>query len=280
MIYVIGNKRFSVAVDSFGAQLNSIKKDGVEKLWQNYDGSWSDHSPMLFPFCGHCAVKVDGKVYPAPAHGFAKDCEFTFLSQSETELVLNLSSDENTKKLYPYDFSFTVYYSVEGTTLHIKYVVKNTGENTTYFGCGGHESFNIDGKLEDYAIEFEKEENLLRFYDNDGGLISEESTFYPNVKILKFKDMPIENDKTLVFKGIKSGWCKLVKNTGEVVAESHFEGFPNLLLWRPAGSPVVCIEPWSNLPDMVGEDKDYREKEGIYAVPKGAEKVIERKLIY
>ena len=280
MIYVIGNKTFSVAVDSFGAQLNSIKKDGQEKLWQNYDGSWKDHSPMLFPFCGHCAVKLGDKTYPAPAHGFAQNCEFKFISQTETELVLNLSSDAATKKMYPFDFSFTVYYSVKKTTLFIKYVVKNTGDGVTYFGCGGHESFNIDGKLEDYGIEFEKEENLLRFYDGKNGLLLKKSSYYPNVKTLKFKDIPVEKDKTLVFKGIKSGWCRLVKNTGEVIAESHFEGFPNLLFWRPDGAAMICIEPWINLPDKNGETTDFREKEGIYALSAGEERVIERKIVY
>ena len=50
MLYVIGNRRLSVTVNSLGAELNSVKKDGKEMLWQNYDGSWAGHSPIMFPF--------------------------------------------------------------------------------------------------------------------------------------------------------------------------------------------------------------------------------------
>ena len=110
MLYIIGNKCLSVAVDSFGAELNSVKKDGKELLWQNYDGSWDGHAPVLFPFCGHCAVKIDGKDYNAPAHGIVRQREFSRVFQTGTELVLTFTSSAETKKIYPYDFSFSVRY--------------------------------------------------------------------------------------------------------------------------------------------------------------------------
>ena len=280
MIYVIGNKRFSVAVDSFGAELNSIKKDGKELLWQNYDGSWNGHSPVLFPFCGHCAVNIGGKDYNAPAHGFVKNFEFSRISQTEKELVLCVVSNAETKKFYPFDFSFTVKYSVRATTLYIEYDVQNTGKGDMFFGCGGHESFNIDGKLESYFVEFEKEESLLRcFHDNDGYLTGE-TAVYPKSKFLRFKDMPVDNSETLIFKDIKSSWCKLVKNTGEITATTYFKGFSNLLFWRPDGAPVICMEPWTNLPDLIGETTDFRDKKGIIALSEGNNKVIKRKIKY
>lgn len=280
MIYVIGNKKFSVAVDSFGAELNSIKKEGKELLWQNYDGSWNGHSPMLFPFCGHCTVNIGGKIYPAPAHGIVRKSEFSLVSQTEKELVLCTVSNEETKKLYPFDFSFTVKYSVRATTLYIEYDVKNTGNSDMFFGCGGHESFNLDCALEKYHIEFEKEETLLRVFHDEDGYLTGDSKVYPKNKFLYFKNAPIDNSETLIFKGIKSAWCKLVKNTGETVAQTYFKGFYNLLFWRPDGAPMVCIEPWTNLPDLIGETTDFRDKKGIFALSAGNNKVIKRKIKY
>lgn len=280
MIYVIGNKNFSVAVDSFGAELNSIKKCGKEMLWQNYDGSWDGHSPLLFPFCGHCAVNVCGTLYPAPAHGIAKDLEFAVILQTETEIALTASSNDNTKKLYPFDFALSVKYAVRGTTLYIEYTVKNIGSNDMFFGCGGHESFNIDGTLDEYFIEFEKEESLYRlFHDKEGYLIGKTAQ-YPKSKYLYFKDVPVDNDDSLIFKGIKSAWCKLVKNSGETVAKTYFKGFKNILFWRPDGAAMICIEPWSNLPDLVGETTDFREKYGITALASGQAHIIKRKITY
>lgn len=280
MIYVIGNKNFSVAVDSFGAELNSIKKYGKELLWQNYDGSWNGHSPFMFPFCGHCTVKIDGKVYPAPAHGFARNFEFDYVSQTEKELVLRLSSSEITKELYPYDFSLTVRYYVRGCSLYLEYTVENNGDGEMYYGCGGHESFNIDGELSEYHIEFEKEEKLHRlFHDEDGYLTGKAETYLPS-KYLFFKDVPVDNSETLIFKGIKSTWCKLVKNTGDTVAKTYFKGFSNILFWRPDGAAVICMEPWTNLPDIIGEQTDFREKTGIFALAAGKKSIITRKITY
>ena len=280
MLYIIGNKRLSVAVDSVGAELNSVKKDGKEILWQNGDGSWAGHSPILFPFGGKCTVNIDGKIYDAPKHGVLRRNEFTFVSQTEKELVLSFSSNESTKALYPYDFKFTVRYSVRGTSLYIDYAVENDGVKEMFFGCGGHESFNIDEPLDRYFIEFEKEETLLRFYHNDDGYLTGETRIYPKSKFLKFKDVPIENSETLMFKDIRSSWCKLVKNGGETVAKTYFKGFKNLLFWRPDSARMVCIEPWTNLPDVIDDKTDFRYKNGIIPLAAGKKRVIKRKVVY
>lgn len=280
MLYIIGNKRLSVAVDSTGAELNSVKKDGKELLWQNSDGSWAGHSPILFPFCGKCAVNIGGKVYPAPAHGILRRNEFTFVSQTEKELVLSFSSSESTKALYPYDFKFTVRYAVRGTSLYIDYTAENTGDAEMYFGCGGHESFNLDRPLGEYFIEFEKEETLFRLYHNEDGYLTGESRVYPKGKFLRFGDVPIENSETLIFKNIRSSWCKLVDKSGEPIAKTCFEGFKNLLFWRPKTARMVCMEPWTNLPDGVDDKTDFRRKTGINPLAAGEKRVIKRKIIY
>lgn len=280
MLYIIGNKRLSVAVDSLGAELNSVKKDGKELLWQNYDGSWEGHAPVLFPYCGHCAVNIGGKDYNAPAHGIVQRFEFSCELQKSNELIMTITPNSEIKRVYPYDFSFSVRYYVRNTTLYIDYTVKNTGNQTMYFGCGGHESFNIDAKLDKYRIEFEKPESLFRIYHDDGGYLTGETKLYPESKIMRFRDMPVYNGETLIFKGIKSSWCKLIKNTGEVVAETHFKGFNNLLFWQSENSAFICMEPWSNLPDLKDEQTDFREKYGIEPLVAGAEKVIKRKIIY
>nr|MBO4517429.1 hypothetical protein [Clostridia bacterium] len=276
MLYIIGNKRLSVAVNSTGAELDSVKKDGKEILWQNYDGSWAGHSPILFPFCGKCAVNIDGKVYNAPQHGVLRRNEFTLVSQTEKELILSFSADENTKMLYPYDFTFTVRYSVRGTSLSIEYAVKNNGKTEMFFGCGGHESFNIDKPLTEYFIEFEKEEALLRLYHDENGRLTGESRLYPKSRFLKFKEVPIENSDTLIFKDIRSSWCKLVGKKGETVAKTYFKGFKNLLFWRPKTAAMVCMEPWSNLPDAIDDNTDFRHKSGIKPLSAGETRIIKR----
>lgn len=280
MLYIIGNKRLSVAVESVGAELNSVKKDGREMLWQNEDGSWAGHSPILFPFCGKCAVNIDGKVYAAPSHGVLRRNEFTFVSQTEKELVLAFESDEKTKALYPYDFKFTVRYAVRGCTLYIDYTVENKGVSEMFFGCGGHESFNVDKPLDKYFIEFEKEETLHRLFHNEDGYLTGETKTYPKSKYLYFKDVTIENSKTLIFENVRSSWCALVEKSGKTVAKTYFKGFKNLLFWRPKTASMVCMEPWTNLPDRENDKTDFRQKTGIKPLSADEKRVVKRKITY
>ena len=280
MLYVIGNKNFSVAVESRGAQLNSIKKNGEEKLWQNYDGSWDDHAPLLFPVCGNVNIIVNGKQYPFCQHGFAQNCEFEKIFQSERKISLSLKSSEETLKFYPFDFELIITYSVENSTLFLNYEIRNNGKTDMFYGIGGHESFNVKGELSDYYAELEYEESPDRYYHDDNGWLTEcEKT--EKFKKISFKDIPLNNDETLILSGLKSTWCALKSEiTGETVAKSHFKGLTNLLFWRPDGAPVVCIEPWSNLPDRFGEKAELSDKKGIFRLPSGKTSVLERKIEY
>ena len=282
MLYVIGNKRFSVSVESTGAQPVSVKKDGKEMLWQNENGAWGKSAPILFPFAGGVKVIVDGKEYPKSFHGVARDKEFSFVSQTQSALTMSLKSSEETKKVYPFDFEFTVTYAVRNTALYITYEVLNPSvDKPLYFACGGHESFNIDGKLDDYFVQFEKTEKFSCVYiDRDGNPIDRPKTC-PVSDVLYFKDFPILNSETLVCKNVKSSFVKLVKKGGEAVAETHFKGFKNLLFWRAEQSPYICIEPWKNLPDVLGkEDIEFKDKTGVEKVLLQSEKTVKRKIVY
>ena len=93
MQYTIQNELLSVTVDDFGAQLVSVKYEGKERLWQNETGEWDDHSPLLFPVCGHFGIKANGKQFPMKAHGFAKNQTFALKEQTENSLIFTISSN-------------------------------------------------------------------------------------------------------------------------------------------------------------------------------------------
>ena len=282
MLYVIGNKRLSLSVESFGAQPVSIKKDGKEMLWQNDNGAWSGSAPILFPYGGNVRVVVNGKEYPKAFHGLAKINEFSFVSQTAASLTLSFKSSAKTKEVFPFDFEFIAKYAVKNTTLFITYTVINPSvDKNLYFSCGGHESFNISGKLEDYYVEFEKPEKLTRMYHEKDGRLLKNADTYPVSDVMCFKDFPVATNDTLIFKGIKSSYVRLRKRGGETVCETHFKGFHNLLCWRAENSPYICVEPWKNLPDTVGEENiEFKDKYGVEKVPPQSEKTIRRKIIY
>lgn len=55
MIYELKNGKFTAQVDSYGAQLASLKgADGTEYLWVGDPAYWREHAPVLFPIVGPC----------------------------------------------------------------------------------------------------------------------------------------------------------------------------------------------------------------------------------
>ena len=143
------NELLSVVVAEKGAELQSIKDaNGKEYLWQADPKYWPRHSPILFPIV--CSVNndtycVDGKEYHLPRHGFARDTDFTLISQSERKVTFALESNEETKKVYPYDFTLSVSYVLDDNKIGVIWHVHNTDQREIHFQIGGHPAFNVPG---------------------------------------------------------------------------------------------------------------------------------------
>ena len=91
----------------------------------------------------------------------------------------------------------------------------------------------------------------------------------------------LQNGDTLIFPSIKSDHVTLVDGNGEKVVCVAFPGFKNLLLWRPDGANMICIEPWMNLPDPAdSEDIPFSDKPNVLRIAPHEELVLPRKLVY
>ena len=283
MRYIIKNEQLQVAVESRGAEIKSVIFNGQERAWQNDNGAWKDTAPLLFPVCGHYGVTVNGILYDMPPHGFVKKAEFTVVAQTADSIALQVSSNQQTKSVYPYDFTFTVTYRVKNNRLFIEYGVQNTGEKALYFACGGHDSFTFTGEISDYCLRFEKAENLVHYaHDDDGYLTGETTSYGENTDTLVLPSDFLQEGRTLIFKGVQSRKVVFQRKNGEKLAEICFDGFENLLIWRAtADSQYVCIEPWTNLPDYVGEEvKELSQKAGVYQVDAHTRKALTREIAY
>ncbi len=147
MRYVIENDELRVEVDSFGAELKSVKNKvtGEEYMWYGDPEFWGRTSPILFPFVGSLKNKefiYKGKHYPMGQHGFARDHEHTLVSQTDDELLFSFSSDEETLEKYPFAFTLRIGYKLEGDTLRVSWEVENPADETMYFSIGAHPAFN------------------------------------------------------------------------------------------------------------------------------------------
>lgn len=284
MKYTIKNSQLTVTVASLGAEIISMVKDGKEWSWQNPTGEWDGHAPLLFPVCGRCGIMLDGKKYPIGFHGFARKTEFTVTDQGEDFISLSISANEKTKEVYPFDFTFTITYKLENAKLVIEQTMQNlSNDKPLYFAIGGHDSFALDYNLDKYALDFEKEEDIVSWEttEDDGKLTGEVTDFG---KAKKF-DLPydyLQKGVTLILKGVNSRKVTLCERNGKpLLAVAYDEEFKNLLFWREDDAKFLCIEPWTNLPDFVNaEDPDFKQKYGVMEVAPAASKKLVRSIEY
>ena len=282
MIYTLQNKQITVKISSIGAEIISAVKGGKERVWQNETGEWNGHGPVLFPVCGHFGLTVDGKSYPIGAHGFAKKSDFALTAKTDDSVTLTLRSDETTKAVYPFDFVFDVIYCLQGSTVEITYKVQNLAKEALYFACGGHESFVIDtDRVDEYELVMEKQENFLHQVHDDDGYLTGETQDFGTGKALTLSYGFFQDGRTLILKDVRSRKATLRKKTGEKVTEITFDGFDNLLLWRGGNTKYICIEPWTNLPDLAGApDIEFSQKAGVIKVDGKSEITLVRTVTY
>ena len=281
MNYTIENGNLSVTATDFGAEVISVVASGKERLWQNPTGEWAGHAPLLFPVCGHCGVTVDGVSYPIKSHGFAKRYAFNLKDKGADYLTFSLCANEETKKVFPFDFIFNVTYRIDGNTLSIEYDVENPADTPMYFACGGHETFDLETDVDGYEIRFEKEEELTHYYHDKAGCLTGETCAYGNGQPFLLPKDFLQDGATLIFKNVASRKVQLARKGGKALADVTFEGFSHLLLWRNGEAKYICIEPWSNLPDYANEpDKEFSQKDGVFKVDGKSNKKLVRTITY
>ena len=171
MRYKILNDFLRLEVNSLGAEAMSLQSlpDQIEFLWQGDAKYWARHSPILFPIVG--ALKnnkftLNGKEYEMAQHGFARDSEFELKEAADQSLTFFLKENPQTLKQFPFPFELSTSYKLEGKSVLIRHDIVNTGQEKMWFSIGEHPGFNCplfsNETMEDYSLEFEKEERLER----------------------------------------------------------------------------------------------------------------------
>ena len=127
MLYQIQNDKLTVTIQSFGAELTSVKDNtGVEYMWQGDPAIWTGCSPNLFPTVGRLWKKAHfakGKEYPMEIHGFAKRNELRVSELEAEKITFTLTDTPEIYAQYPYHFRYSVCYQLEGNRLLVTYHV-------------------------------------------------------------------------------------------------------------------------------------------------------------
>lgn len=257
-----------ISTKKSGAELTSIKLDGIERL---HDGKeyWNRHAPILFPIVGQLKngeSVINGNVYKMSQHGFARDMEFEEIGNNSFKLSWN----EQTLEKYPYKFELYVSYEIDGNRLYTQYRVKNVDNKAILFGLGGHPAFKCDYK--NAEIEFEKDEDEVQIYQLENGLIKtepEEKERFIDNNIIKLNENYFDND-AVIFKKLKSNRL-ILKEKGKPILKFDFSDFPFLGIWSKKDANFICIEPWFNTTDSADSDGVFEHKDHILSLETGEE---------
>lgn len=278
MLITIENGCLSLTVDTLGAQMMSLKRNGTEYLWQGDSKYWGDRAPILFPFIARLtnnSYTFNGKLYPMTIHGFANASEFTVAEQTADSLVLELASNEKTLVHYPIDFVFRVIFRLEGDTLVTTYHVENKSAVTMPFGIGGHPGFKVpvgeNEKFEDYCLEFSLPCQPDRVGFTPAVYLSGHDEAYP---LEEGNRIPLSHglfdEDAIILKNMAREVTLKSKASDHSVTVSYPQ-MPYLGIWHwpHTDAPYVCIEPWSSLPSRQDVVEEFTCKSDLVQLPSG-----------
>ena len=232
-------------------------------MWQA-GPEWPRHSPILFPIV--CSVndqtyRVDGKEYHLPRHGFARDKDFTLISQTEDKVTFALHDSEETLEVYPYHFNLAITYRLEGNKIHVIWHVENTDSREIHFQIGGHPAFNLPGGKTEGIIKLDNEEpiEILKSYA-DGSHDLVDVPLGADMGIMEISKSFFRNDSVKIHKS-QTHRAMLMDTNGEPAITVDYKT-PVCAFWSPYDkqAPFVCIEPWYGLGDHRGFKGEFKDK--------------------
>ncbi len=280
MKYKIQNDKISAEVKTSGAALTSLRSfEKGEYLWGGDNETWASQAPFLFPFVGGLRdgkTIIDGEKFEMGRHGFIRMMEFEKITGKSDEITLSFRANSDTRRMYPFEFSFTVTYRLEENKIHTIIEVKNHGDGEMPFCVGGHPGFKVP--LEDYdkyVISFDEEttQNCMSVVVEEGLVdVTKRTPFLKNEKSFNLSHKLFEVDAVIFDENPPRAVTLQNAETGRGV-RMEYPDYPYIAFWSTAKKAgFVCVEPWTGYCTTVTDSDDFRTKEGIITLKKGESK--------
>lgn len=270
MNYIIENDYLRVTIRSLGAEVISVvDKESGKELWWNADPAyWAGYSPILFPACGglwNGEYKYQGKTYKMVKHGFVRTMEFVPSEEKEyASISFSVQETEETKLQYPFAFTLTITYALNGKTLTCNASVANPSDSEVlHYQIGGHPAIMLP--------DFEKGADVVGYMfpepkDGISVVRASEQGCFGGDRFSVPQDaeglIPISIDtfhnEALIFDKSQVKKMTLLRTDKETPICHITHGAPVLLVWQMTDllCPYVCVEPWYGMPDRIGYSVD------------------------
>lgn len=246
-----------------------VRRDGrwSQLLYRGMDyrptDGWTGKAPILWPAVGRNFPNApgaggnsdilgwvrNGRMYPIPIHGFARDQAWRIVRRGScdgsTFLTLALSDNDRTRSMYPFGFTLTSEYRIQRNALFIRQAVHAHRNNAgpMPFSIGNHITFRIPLLPGDdprrTAISTPATEQVL----TDG-------TGRPTGRVVTVsyaRPRPLSSLQPLTpisLAGYPEGqeWVRLQDGSGFSILIAHSEDR------RPRGTPVL-FNLWGDVPE-------------------------------
>lgn len=193
--------------------------------------------PILFPICGNLpdnTYTYKGKQYILKQHGFARDLPWEVTDRVTNELVsltLVLSSNDQTRAVYPFEFQLAFTYQLLGNTLEIQQRYTNHSSEPMPFSTGLHPYFFTSDKSQ---LEFE-----IPASEYQDQITKEVHPFSGS--------FDLSRDEIDVAFGQLNDKSTSATDTGRQVkiTLSYSDLYSTLVFWTVKGKDYYCLEPWS-----------------------------------
>ena len=295
----IENNQLKVIVSSIGAELQSVICDGEERIWQADPDVWGKHAPLLFPFVGRLRdgyYEHEGKRIDAPMHGFCIGRPFEVAeccsdapcaggdacNAPQTCVEFKTESDEETHKVYPFDFVLRIRFALDGNKLVKTHIIENTGNAAMPFEVGGHEAYSTrmepGDTMADYCVQFAPgTESIAMFGMDEQGILTLPKTEVPLQDARLWKTPEQLGIDTIILENVPDSTASLLNVKTGHADVVEFAQFPYLGIWTMAGQEdarYLCIEPWSALPDAHFSPRELSQRAGVITLQPGESKTL------
>jgi galactose mutarotase-like enzyme len=273
----IASDALHARIAPLGAELLSLTdRQGREYMTDADPAFWTGHAPLLFPIVGSLAgnhLRVDGREYALPRHGFARRSRFAVVEQAPDRVLFRLADSEETRAVYPFAFVLDIAFRVEGMALTVEARVGNPGTVPLPFSFGYHPAFAwpLPGGADKAAhrLTFEHDEpGPIHRVTPDTGLMRPEGLATPVEGRELALDAGLFVDDAVVWTDLASR-ALTYGAPGGASLDLAFPDTPMLGLWQVPGAHYICIEPWQGHADPQGFDGDFTTKPGLVMLPPG-----------
>ena len=272
MNYKLHSDKLSVSINSKGAELSSVVRDGLEYIWQAKPEVWPRHAPVLFPIVGRLKNNTfvhNGKGYTLPQHGFARDKEFSLVGQGPNEISFGLVSSEKTKNVFPFEFDLVITYTVKSDTITCSYEIKNPSFEDLFFSIGAHPGFATPDGLNNYVLKFKTDKQYEITLLREGLLSDTKEKFHVHAGEVNLNSTLFDKD-ALVFENSQIDVIELISAKSGRGVELSCPNWPYFGIWSKNDcSDFVCLEPWCGITDSTDAKEDISTKKGIIKLESG-----------